>query len=104
LLSHIFWGIFCFVLLIPYIYEIFCLLKPETIIMKLSEEIDADSSSEEDHLQPIVDIVISSLMKYDYETMRYGIKAIEVKICHILEKRTLKKLNWRLYEIEWRMS
>ncbi|MBU7011949.1 MAG: DUF2254 domain-containing protein [Theionarchaea archaeon] len=86
-----FLGIFCFTLLIPYIYRMFYLLKPETIINKLSEEIDIDSLTEEDYLRPIMDVVRSSLMKYDYETARHGLRIIEVKMCYILKKKSIGK-------------
>ncbi|MBU7027010.1 MAG: DUF2254 domain-containing protein [Theionarchaea archaeon] len=109
-----FLGVFCFTSLIPYIYRLFYLLKPKTIIKKLSEKINIDNlvekesqpdkkdsfgeeeiqpeeNDEEDPLQPIVDIVRSSMVKYDSETFKYGLRTIRAKICNILKKKDIKK-------------
>ncbi len=47
-------------------------------ILKPVVETDADP------IQPIIDIVHSSMMKYDYGTMRYGLKVLENYIINIL--------------------
>ncbi len=107
-----FTGVFCFASLIPYIYRLFYLLKPRTIIKRLSEAINVKNlavkelQSEEDEenpLQPILDIVRSSMMKYDYETFRYGLRTIRIKICDILKKKEIRrceaeKISKRVYE------
>jgi hypothetical protein len=114
-----FLGAFCFASLIPYVYRMFYLLNPKTIINILSDEIDDDSlieknsqpvadENEEDPLQPIIDIIISSLMKYDTKTSIHGLRTIRNKICYILKKKDFgkskakifsKKAYKKLYEI-----
>lgn len=44
-----------------------------------------------DPVQPIIDIVHSSMMKYDYETMRYGLKVLENYVIGILKDEEFKK-------------
>ena len=48
-------------------------------------DIDADP------IQPIIDIIHSSMMKYDYGTMRYGLKVLENYLVSILKKEKFKK-------------
>lgn len=48
-------------------------------------EIDADP------IQPIIDIIHSSMMKYDYETMRYGLKVLENYMIDIFKNEEYKK-------------
>ena len=46
---------------------------------------------EGDPIQPIIDIVHSSMMKYDYETMRYGLKVLENYMGRVLKSKEFKK-------------
>jgi hypothetical protein len=80
-------SIFAFLAIIPYIWNILDLLKPSNIIDKLSDEITKDRvlsvnqlGDENDPIQPITDILISSLMRYDECTIMYGLKAIVSKL------------------------
>ncbi len=79
-------GIFAFVSLGPYFWNTLNLLKPSTAINILAEKVtkeDILSSIRDGHkkyddkdpIQPITDIIRSSLMKYDYETARFGLEA-----------------------------
>ncbi|MFQ5891691.1 MAG: DUF2254 family protein, partial [Candidatus Methanofastidiosia archaeon] len=81
-----FLGIYCFLALIPYSYNMFAMLKRSTIIRKLSEDITKDALLKGDPIQPLIDIVRGSLMKYDYGTTRDGLRAIKDRICYIFEK------------------
>jgi uncharacterized membrane protein len=65
-------SIFAFVALIPYIWNILELMKPSTVINKLAERItkenilkatDEKKFGEKDPIQPIMDIVHSSLIE-----------------------------------------
>ncbi|HSD56822.1 MAG TPA: DUF2254 family protein [Methanotrichaceae archaeon] len=78
-------GIFAFTALILFIWNTFDLLQPFTIIDRLSERItkqhilsllSRQSPFNNDPVQPIIDIVLGSWGKYDYETMGYGLRAI----------------------------
>ncbi len=83
-------GIFAFLSLIPYIQNIYELLKPSEIISRLSTRITMDNIlSDDDPIQPITDIVISSLMRYDEATVREGLNAIKNKIINILNDSAL---------------
>ncbi|HEY9205438.1 MAG TPA: DUF2254 family protein [Candidatus Methanoperedens sp.] len=93
-------GIFAFMALVPYFWKTFELLKHSTMINMLAEGITKDNilksidkKSEklvaEDPIQPIVDIVIGSIIKYDYETARFGLKAIGEHISRLLKNAIL---------------
>ncbi|RLI82511.1 hypothetical protein DRP07_05100, partial [Archaeoglobales archaeon] len=82
-------GISCFSALIPYVTRLISLLKPSTIINVLSSRItefkvvegyknvkEGDVISD-DPFQPIVDIILGAMKKYDHETTKNGLKAIE---------------------------
>ena len=80
-------GVFAFLALIPYIWNILDLLKPSNIIDKLSEKITKERilsidrfGDKNDAIQPITDIIISSLMRYDESTVIYGLNAIGSKL------------------------
>lgn len=80
-------GAFTFVILVPYIWTILNLLKPETIINRLATEITKDAllNLEDDPIQPIIDIVHGSIMKYDLETTRIGLKVVTERVIEIIE-------------------
>lgn len=110
-------GVFAFVALVPYILKMFEMLKPSTVINMLAdritmrniltflkEEIDEMTDdkhrsqfvflrmgayAEKDPIQPIIDIVRSSLLKYDYETVRDGLRAIGERFDNIFKNETL---------------
>jgi hypothetical protein len=95
-------GVFAFVALVPYIWNTLDMLKPSTVIKVLSEEItkgnilsaikdDSLKPNEIDPIQPIIDIVRGSMMKYDYETIREGLIAIGERTKRILENKTFEK-------------
>jgi hypothetical protein len=79
-------GISTFAILCLYIWNIMGLLTSETIIKRLQIEITRDKilNSEEDPIQPIMDIVHGSIMKYDLETTRVGLKAVTDRVIKII--------------------
>jgi len=78
IISAYFLGIFSFLMLFRYILSIIDLLKLENIINRLASDITKDAllNSKENPIQPIMDIVHGSIMKYDFETMRVGLKVV----------------------------
>ena len=86
--SMAYWlGIFTFIILVPYLWNILDLLKPENIINRLKIDITKDTllNSEEDPIQPITDIVHGSIMKYDIATTRVGLKAVTERVIEIID-------------------
>jgi len=63
------------------------LLKSENIINRLAKEITKGKilNPKEDPIQPIVDIIHGSIMKYDLETTRVGLKAVTDQVTKIIE-------------------
>lgn len=92
-------GIFAFVILVPYIWNTLNLLKPSTVFEMLEENIskqnillarEKQKLAEKDPLQPIIDIIRSSLMKYDYETARAGLRIIRERTNLIFNNEILR--------------
>jgi len=79
-------GAFTLVVLFPYMLNIIRLLKSENIIKRLAIEITKDKilNSKEDPVQPIVDIINGSIMKYDLETTRVGLKTVTDQVLEIV--------------------
>ncbi len=84
-----FLGIYAFLALIIFIWNTFGLLQPFTIIDKLSDRISRqhilsfvsrDNPFNNDPVQPIIDIVLGSWGKYDYETLGYGLRSIGARL------------------------
>ena len=96
-----YFGIFAFMALVPYMLKMFEMLKPSTVINMLAERITRQSLqsaikseqkvNQNDQIQPIVDIVHGALMKYDYETLRDGLKAIGDKAGNIFENENFER-------------
>ena len=80
-------GCFLFAMLIMYLQSIIKFLNPANIINQLATEITKDKilKKEEDPIQPIVDIIHGSIMKYDLETTRVGLKAVTDRVIKIIE-------------------
>ena len=82
-------GIICFLALIPYTLEMFTMLRPSTIINKLSYEIKKETIlEEEDRIQPIIDIVRSSMT---YETTKNGLVVIRSKVTDLLRNEEFEE-------------
>ncbi len=113
-------GIFAFVALILYILHTIELLKPSTIIKMLADRITRDNILnsigmeteermdpkyglvhvsrghvyiENDPVQPIIDIIFNSLMKYDHATLRYCVRAITERTEYIFKNERLERLE-----------
>ena len=100
--SFAYWlEVFTLVTLVPYMQNIIDLLKPENIIEKLSKNItrenvlefveseekqkeDRTQPTKDDPMQPIVDIIHGSVMKYDIATTGSGLKAITEKAIEVV--------------------
>ena len=99
-------SIFALFALWLYIVNILEMFKPTKIIELLSKnmsfskinnaiKLENDNNIDEngqiqpinDSIQPIVDVLQGSIMKYDYETTRYGLKIIEQKTYDILKDK-----------------
>ena len=90
-------GAFTFVALFPYMLNVILLLKPENIINRLATEITRDKiiNSKEDPIQPIMDIIHGSIMKYDLETTRVGLKRATEQVTKIIDPDSEKMISIR---------
>ena len=86
--SFAYWlGAFTFVILFLYMWRIMTLLKPEYIIDRLAVGITKKNLNplEEDPIQPIMDIVHGSIMKYDLATTRIGLGAVTEGVIKVID-------------------
>jgi hypothetical protein len=99
-------GAFTFVALFPYMLNIIGLLKSESIIKKLAVKITRDKilNSEEDPIQPIVDIIHGSIMKSDLETTRVGLKKVTERIIEIIGPNNKREFSERFFDHLMRIS
>jgi len=90
-------GAFTFFMLFPYMWNIISLLKSENIIKRLAIEITKDKilNSKEDPIQPIMDIIHGSIMKYDLETTRVGLKTATEQVTKIIGPNDERKISER---------
>jgi hypothetical protein len=104
-------GVFAFVALVPYIWNTLELLKPSSVINMLAEKITKKNllineeileredlnrpiiDSEKDPIQPIIDIVHGSMIKHDFETVRYGLRKIENCVYNMIENETFEETD-----------
>jgi len=95
-------GAFTFVALFPYMWNIISLLKSENIIKRLAKEITKDKIlkeiRDEDPLQPIMDIIHSSIMKYDLETTRIGLTEVTKRVIEIIDPDIEEKISMSFCE------
>lgn len=87
--------VFTFFMLFPYMWNIINLLNPANIINRLKIKITKSNilNSEEDPVQPIMDIVHRSIMKYDLETTRVGLKAVTDHVLKIIDSDGEEKIS-----------
>jgi hypothetical protein len=95
-LSFIF-GILAFFALIPFILLMFRLLKPSKTIDMVSQEITLENllqanldENTNEVIQPIIDTITSSMLRYDEGTISYGLKTIESKVVDIIKQNDLR--------------
>jgi len=88
-------GCLTFVMLIRYLQSVINFLNPASIIKRLAIKITKDKilNSEEDPIQPIMDIVHGSIMKYDLETTRVGLKAVTEQVTKIIDSDIEEKIS-----------
>jgi hypothetical protein len=83
-ISWAYWlTIFLAIALIPYIYYILELFRPETIIKRMSVNLTKETILQKvnnDFLISIFDITHNSIMKYDTATIRYGLNLVTNQI------------------------
>ena len=103
-------GVFTFVALFPYMWNIISLLKSENVIKRLANKITKDKILEyiklaktsggvekrlvADPIQPIVDIIHGSIMKYDLETTRFGLKKVTDQVLKIISPGDEEESLW----------
>jgi hypothetical protein len=84
LISGAYWlTIFLAIALIPYIYYILELFRPETVIKRMSPNLTKETilqHANNDFLSSIFDITHNSIMKYDTATIRYGLNLVTIQI------------------------
>jgi len=98
-------GISTFVILFPYMWNIINLLKPENIINRLASDITKDAIlNSEDPLQPIMDIVHGSIMKYDLDTTRVGLTTLTRRVIEIIDSDIEEKISMRFCEEHLRQA
>ena len=112
--SMAYWlGVFTFVALFPYMWNIISLLKSENVIKRLANKITKDKILEyiklaktsggvekrlvADPIQPIVDIIHGSIMKYDLETTRFGLKKVTDQVLKIISPGDEEEISWCFY-------
>jgi len=84
-------GIAAFVGLFWHVGNVINILKPETIIKRLAVKITKDNIlnskkyPEKDPIQPIMDIIHGSVMKYDIATTRIGLKVVTDRVIKIID-------------------
>lgn len=103
-------GILAFCALIPYTWYILELLNPSMIINILSEKLTFDSilsverffepGDRNDPIQPIIDIMLGSLMKHDEGTLVNGLSVLGSKLKSIIKNNIFKS---NLDEIKFSM-
>jgi len=86
-----FLGIYCFSALGIYMYRVLNMITPLKMIEELSQKIKKDSFLKTDPTIPIINIVLSSMMRYDQETAGYGIRKIGDGISDMFKKEKLTK-------------
>ena len=88
-------GISTFAILCLYIWNIMGLLTSGNIINRLTVEITKENllNSEEDPIQPIMDIVHGSIMKYDIATTRVGLRAVTDKVIELIDANNENKIS-----------
>ena len=101
-----FLAAFSFLILFLYMENIFVLLKPENIINRLAVDVTKENllNSEEDPIQPIMDIVHGSIMKYDIATTRIGLKAVTNRMIEIIDSSKEKEISERFCDHLARVS
>ncbi|MEA1893728.1 MAG: DUF2254 family protein [Euryarchaeota archaeon] len=88
-------GISAFIGLFWHIGNMIDLLKPENIIKRLADKITKDRipNLKEDPIQPMMDIIHGSVMKYDIATTRVGLKTVTGQVIKIIDSDSQEKIS-----------
>lgn len=80
-------GAFTFFALFLYMWNTIELLKTETIIKRLANRITKDRilNPKEDSIQPIMDIIHGSIMRYDIAASKAGLESVTKKVIEIID-------------------
>ena len=99
-------GISTFAILFLYLRNIMNLVTSENIINRLAIEITRDKilNPKEDPIQPIMDIIHGSIMKYDLETTRVGLKAVTAQVLKVIDPDSEKEISRRFCNHSERVS
>ncbi|SDG14817.1 Predicted membrane protein [Methanolobus vulcani] len=100
-------GIFSFLILFPYLFRTLKTLKPSTLLnmqaMKLTAgnittaiSSDAADPLEKDPIQPLIDIVSSSMLNHDFETTRNGLNIIGLRSKEIFSNEDLEPTELKI--------
>lgn len=96
-------GIFAFLALIPYIWKILGLLNASTILKILSSEITKKNVLAIKHpgyddapFQSVIDIITSSMMRYDEGSVAIGLESLKSKIISIFATENLSNQDEQL--------
>jgi hypothetical protein len=100
-------GIFALLSIIPYIFFILELLKPTTIILKLSKNLNLSKmplkgrpGDKDDPFLPIIDIVSRSMSREEISTVLEGIESIKAETISILKNQKINNdIEAKLSEI-----
>ncbi|MDO8724554.1 MAG: DUF2254 family protein [Candidatus Methanoperedens sp.] len=95
-------GVFSYVALVPYIWKMFDMVKPSDVFEIISGKITKknilaairegeEQSDESDPIQPIIDVIHASLMKYDPNTVREGLRALGGAVENIFKNEAFGK-------------
>lgn len=100
-------GMYSYIVLVPYLWHICDLLKPETIIkrlameiskdklLQLSEEVDtsmdAKTSTVDDPVQPIIDIIRKAVINYEFVTIRSGLNELTSRMIEVIDSNKWDK-------------
>lgn len=88
-------GIAAFIGLFWHIGNMIDLLKPENIIKRLADKITKDRilNLKEDPIQPMMDIIHGSVMKYDIATTRVGLKTVTGQVIKIIDSDSQEEIS-----------
>ncbi|ABE53078.1 DUF2254 family protein [Methanococcoides burtonii] len=100
-------GVYSFLTLFPYLFRTLHMLKPSTLLniqaMKLTAgsittdvHSDAYTAHENDPIQPIIDIISSSLLNHDFETTRNGLNIIGMRAKEIFIRNNLEPTKQKI--------
>lgn len=100
-------GVYSFLTLFPYIFRTLHMLKPSTLLNIQAMKLTADSittdihsdtytAHENDPIQPIIDIISSSLLNHDFETTRNGLNIIGMRAKEIFIRNNLEPTKQKI--------